>query len=177
MKLTFLRRMAWLLVLLPALGFADTPVSAVNQVDLARYVGHWYEIARLPMFWQRQCKADTTADYTREADGTIKVVNRCRLEGGSMDEARGKATVVEGSRNARLKVSFFWPFKADYWIIGLDPDYRWALVGTPNHKYLWLLSRTPTLPEDTVTLALSIARTQGYDLTQLIRTPQSVLRE
>ncbi len=98
--------------------------------------------------------------------------NRCRTESG-FDEAQGRATVVEGSNNARLKVSFFWPFRADYWIIGLDSEYRWAVVGNPNRKYLWILSRTPRLRQDLLDAALAAAAQQGYDLAQLRDTAQA----
>ncbi len=146
------------------------PVQSVASVDLNRYAGTWYEVAHLPMFFQRQCVGDTTALYTPQPDGSIAVTNRCRTSTG-FDEARGKATPVEGGGNAKLKVSFFWPFKADYWVIGLDPEYRWAVVGNPNRKYLWLLSRTPTLPADQQAKALDVARAQGFDLSALELTP------
>jgi apolipoprotein D and lipocalin family protein len=159
------------LALLPLPGFADAPVSAVPAVDLARYVGKWYEIAAFPMFFQRNCVGDTTAEYGLAPDGELSVTNRCRTEGG-FDEAKGSATAVEGSSNARLKVSFFWPFRSDYWVIGLDPDYRWAVVGNPNRRFLWLLSRTPQLPQDLLDAALKAAADQGYDLKQLRYTTQ-----
>jgi apolipoprotein D and lipocalin family protein len=159
------------LALLPLPGFADAPVSAVPAVDLARYVGKWYEIAAFPMFFQRNCVGDTTAEYGLAPDGELSVTNRCRTEGG-FDEAKGSGTAVEGSSNARLKVSFFWPFRSDYWVIGLDPDYRWAVVGNPNRRFLWLLSRTPQLPQDLLDAALKAAADQGYDLKQLRYTTQ-----
>jgi len=99
-------------------------------------------------------------------DGAISVHNRCRTDSG-FDDATGKATVVEGFGNSRLKVSFFWPFKADYWVLGLDADYRWAVVGNPNRKYLWVLSRTPQLPPALLEAALASATAQGFDLSQL----------
>lgn len=145
---------------------AETPVASVAEVDLGRYLGRWYEIASFPMYFQRNCVGDTTADYLLTPDGDVSVTNRCRT-GDGFDEAQGKATAVEGSRNALLKVSFFWPFRSDYWIIGLDTDYRWAVVGNPNRKYLWVLSRTPKLPQDMLEAALKAASAQGYDLTQL----------
>jgi apolipoprotein D and lipocalin family protein len=149
-----------------ASALAQTPVSSVAAVDLARYAGTWYEIAAFPMFFQRQCVGDTTAHYALAPDAKVLVTNRCRTESG-FDEATGSATVVEGSNNSRLKVSFFWPFKADYWVIGLDADYRWAVVGNPNRKYLWLLSRTPQLAQPLLEAALAAASQQGYDLGQL----------
>jgi len=147
-------------------------VASVATVDLARYAGKWYEIGSFPMFFQRNCLGDTTAEYVSRADGAISVTNRCRTESG-FDEATGKATVVDGTGNAQLKVSFFWPFRADYWIVGLDPDYRWAVVGNPNRKYLWILSRTPALPSDQLVAAKQAAVAQGYDLGQLRMTAQA----
>ena len=150
-----------------ALAHAEPlPVQSVPNVDLGRYIGKWYEIAAFPMFFQRQCTGDTTAEYALRPDGDIAVVNRCRTEGG-FDEAVGKAWPVPGTGNAQLKVSFFWPFRSDYWVIGLDGDYRWAVVGNPNRKYLWVLSRTPQLPKDQLDLALQAAASQGFDLGQL----------
>jgi apolipoprotein D and lipocalin family protein len=145
---------------------AETPAASVAEVDLARYLGKWYEIASFPMFFQRHCVGDTTAEYALAPEGDVTVTNRCRTVDG-FDEARGTATVVEGSKNARLKVSFFWPFRADYWVFGLDADYRWAVVGNPNRKYLWVLSRTPQLPKNLLDAALKSAIAQGFDPTQL----------
>jgi len=157
---------AFLALLLPAVGLAraDTPpVRSVSQVDLKRYTGTWYEIARFPMFFQRRCLGDTSARYAPLADGCLSVHNRCRTEDG-FDEATGKACTVPGTGNAQLKVSFFWPFRSDYWIIGLDPEYRWAVVGNPNRQYLWILSRTPRLSQESLDQARRIAAEQGYDL-------------
>ncbi|MBC7918506.1 MAG: lipocalin family protein [Rhodoferax sp.] len=155
------------------LAMAQQPVSSVPSVDLTRYSGKWFEIASFPMFFQRNCMADTTAEYAPAPEGAISVRNRCRTDSG-FDEAVGKATVVEGFNNSRLKVSFFWPFKADYWVVGLDPEYRWAVVGNPNRKYLWVLSRSPQLPAPLLEAALASATAQGFDLTQLRYTPQGV---
>jgi len=154
----------------PALAEAP-PVRTVAAVDLARYAGKWYEIAAFPMFFQRQCVGDTTAEYALRPDGDVSVVNRCRTEDG-FDEATARAWPVEGSGNARLKVQFFWPFRADYWVIGLDPEYRWAVVGNPGRKYLWILSRTPQLPAALLEGALASVREQGYDLAPLRYTKQ-----
>lgn len=164
-------------VLLASLAFFGAhaeapPVSSVPGVDLARYLGKWYEIAAFPMFFQRQCIGDTTAEYGARPDGDISVVNRCRTESG-FDQATGKAWVVEGGGNARLKVSFFWPFRSDYWVIGLDADYRWAVVGNPNRKYLWILSRTPGISPADLERALASARAQGFDLGLLKYTQHS----
>jgi apolipoprotein D and lipocalin family protein len=162
---------SFLLTCLPALA-QQAPVLSVPAVDLVRYSGKWFEIASFPMFFQRNCLADATAEYAPAPEGAISVHNRCRTESG-FDDATGKATVVEGFANSRLKVSFFWPFKADYWVLGLDPEYRWAVVGNPNRKYLWVLSRTPQLAPALLEAALASARAQGFDLAQLRYTVQA----
>ena len=151
---------------------SQAPVASVASVDLSRYIGKWYEIGSFPLFFQRNCVGDTTAQYALEADARVSVTNRCRTASG-FDEAVGHASVVAGSANARLKVSFFWPFTADYWVIGLDPDYRWAVVGNPNRKYLWVLSRTAELPKPLLDAALASATAQGFDLSQLRYTSQA----
>jgi apolipoprotein D and lipocalin family protein len=158
-----------------ALAQADAPVRSVAKVDLGRYVGQWFEVASFPMFFQRQCVGDTTAQYALRPDGDISVVNRCRTEDG-FAEASGKAWTVEGTGNAQLKVSFFWPFRSDYWVIGLDEDYQWAVVGNPNRKYLWVLSRTPHPGRESLDKALLAARNQGFDLSQLRYTAHGQAR-
>lgn len=156
-----------------ALAAADTPpapVQSVAQVDLARYVGTWHEIARFPMYFQNQCVGDVTANYSTMDNGKIKVINRCRTKDGEFDQAEGSASVVENTGNAQLKVSFFWPFRADYWVIGLAPDYRWAVVGNPNRKYLWILSRSKIMTPSDLAAAKASAAAQGFDLTKLIES-------
>lgn len=142
-------------------GLVNAPVASVAAVDLARYAGKWFEIASFPMFFQRQCVGDTSASYALGADGRVEVSNRCRTENG-FDEAKGVATVVEGWGNSRLKVSFFWPFKSDYWVMGLDNDYRWAVVGNPNRKYLWVLSRTPQLLQTLAGCGAGLSHGAGF---------------
>ena len=145
-------------------------VEVVARVDLSRYMGTWYEIARLPLKVQEGCQG-TTATYTRGKGDELLVLNRCK-RGDKLVEAQGKAWVVDAQTQAKLKVQFFWPFRGDYWILGLDEDYRWALVGSPDRRYMWVLSRTPTLSEPTLTSILSLARRRGFDLERLIYTPQ-----
>jgi len=165
----------FLLALLPTQAFAQAPVASVPAVDLARYGGKWFEIASFPMFFQRNCVADTTAEYAPAKNGALSVLNRCRTESG-FDEASGTASVVDGFGNSRFKVSFFWPFEADYWIIGLDPEYRWAVVGDPDRRTLWVLSRTPQLAAAETATALASAGDQGFDLTRLRFTSQAPAR-
>jgi apolipoprotein D and lipocalin family protein len=167
------------IALLSAVFFYNTPllaetppVRSVGELDLARYAGKWYEIAAFPMFFQRNCIGETTAEYAAKEDGELSVTNRCRTENG-FDQAVGRAWVPVTNQTAELKVSFFWPFSSDYWVIGLDKAYRWAVVGNPNRKYLWILSRTPKLSKGEIDLALQAAHNEGYDLSPLKYTPQN----
>ena len=153
-------------------------VTPVEQVDLARYLGRWYEIARLPMRHEPANASDITATYSLNEDGSVRVQNRMR-HNGEAEESIGRATTVDTS-NSRLEVSFLpeglrWiPFtKGDYWILKLDPAYSVALVGSPDHKYLWLLARHPHLDEATSNQYLAHAQAQGFDLSGLIHTPHT----
>ncbi len=148
------------------------PVKAVDRVDISRYLGRWYEIASYPMYFQRKCIGDTTANYSLRPDGELTVLNRCRTVDG-FEQASGHAWPVDNGANARLKVSFFWPFRADYWVIGLDDNYRWAVVGNPNREYLWVLSRTPVLAPQDLARALDAVKAQGYEPARLRYTRQS----
>jgi lipocalin/uncharacterized protein YbjT (DUF2867 family)/ligand-binding SRPBCC domain-containing protein len=151
------------------------PPRTVAFVDLDRYAGDWFEIARLPNRFQRQCVGDVRATYARRADGRLDVVNQCRTDDGRI-QARGMARVVDERSFARLKVRFapawltFLPFVwGDYWIIGLADDYSWAVVGSPDRKYLWILARTPRLDDERAAAARGIARANGFDVERLIQ--------
>ncbi|MBJ8440129.1 lipocalin family protein [Acinetobacter junii] len=155
--------------------FANTP-KAVDKIDINQYVGKWYEIAHLPMYFQRQCVSDTSAKYAIKADNTISVLNSCRTAAGEMKSSEGVA-YPQNQGKSQLKVSFLpkglrWlPFtKGDYWVLRVDPDYKVALVGGPSTKYLWILSKTPTIDEATYQSYLQTAKQQGYDLSNLIKT-------
>jgi apolipoprotein D and lipocalin family protein len=149
------------------------PLKTVDRVELDRYAGTWFEIASFPQSFQRGCTA-TTATYTARSDGDLDVLNRCRKGGldGEETSARGRARVVDRVTNARLEVSFFRPFWGDYWIIDLGADYQFAVVGHPNRDYLWILSRTPELPEPTYQEVLARLQAQGYETARLVRTLQ-----
>jgi apolipoprotein D and lipocalin family protein len=145
------------------------PPATVPRVDLARYTGDWHEIASFPAWFQRGCTG-TKANYTLREDGTIRVVNTCQ-RGGRTSTIQGTARVVPDSGNSKLKVSFFWPFEGDYWILELDPDYRWAAVGSPDRRYLWILARPSHLdPEVVADLKIKLAA-KGYDVGRLRSTP------
>ena len=149
-----------------------SPLPTVQGVDLARYVGAWYEIALLPNGFQSQCVADTQARYRQDGD-VIRVTNRCRKSDGSLAEINGVAKIVERSGNAKLRVSFFRPFYGDYWVLALDPDYKWALIGEPRRKFGWVLARTPTLDEGSLKRALGRAAELGFKRENFRRAPQT----
>lgn len=147
------------------------PLATVERVDLARYAGDWYEVARLPNRFQADCAADVMARYRLRGDA-LSVLNRCRQATGEVISAEGRAKVVPNSGNARLRVSFFWPFYGDYYVLALAPDYQWALVGAPDRDYLWMLSRTPELPEATFIALVQKAQSLGFHTEALQKTAQ-----
>ena len=158
----------------------DTKPATVGSVDLDRYQGKWYEIARYPNRFQKKCVGNTTATYTIKKEGIVEVINECRKENGKTDRAKGKAKVVDKETNAKLKVRFapswlsFLPFVwGDYWIIDLENEnYSYAVIGDPSRKYLWILSRTPELDEDTYSKIVEKIKNNGFDPGKLIMTPQ-----
>lgn len=145
-------------------------VETVDHVDLARYAGKWYEIARLPARFQEGCE-NSSADYSLEGGG-VRVVNRC-FRAGVESVAEGNAKVVDAATNSKLKVSFFWPFYGDYWIVELGQDYEYSVVSDPERKYLWILSRTPAM--DSHKLAAIVARLKKaeFDTDRLIYNSKS----
>lgn len=150
------------------------PLETVPEVDLERYMGKWYEIASIPQRFTKGCHC-TTAEYKLNAGkGYVEVYNSCRKDSpqGKVADVKGKAYPVEGSGNSKLRVQFFWPFKGDYWILELDPDYRYVMVGAPDRESLWFLSRTPTLDEATYARLEQLANTKGFPVEQLQRTDQ-----
>ena len=156
---------------------SDEKVQAVAKVDLNKYLGTWHEIARKPLYFQKKCDYNVTANYSLNENGTVKVDNKCFNKDGKLQQSIGEASVQNSPENSKLKVSFLpkalrWlPVgRGDYWILKLDEDYQVALVGTPNKKYLWLLSRSPTLDPAIATEFLDHAKNQGYNLSDLIHT-------
>lgn len=152
------------------------PLEVVPFVDINRYLGTWYEIATIPARFQKNCVA-VAATYGLRDDGKISVINKCR-EGtldGKLKSIKGKAWVVDKKTNAKLKVQFFWPFSGDYWIIELDPDYQYAVVGHPQLKYLWILNRSPQMDDMLYEELIEKIAEKGYDITKIKKTlqPQS----
>lgn len=157
-----------------AITTASLPNQPVPALDLDRYAGQWHEMAHLPMFFQRKCKDRITATYTLRADGDVDVRNACRTRAGKQDVSEGVAKPVQGQPGA-LKVRFApgwlswlpWVW-GDYWVVELDPDYQWAVVGSPTRKYMWILSRTPTMSGDRFRQLVARARQRGYPVDQLV---------
>src|SRR5574338_1106 len=161
-----------LITAVPAQSNAQT-MQTVPSVDLKKYAGKWYEIASFPQRVQRNCHC-TTAEYTLSDKGYVIVVNRCRKDSvtGREVSIKGKAFVVKGSNNSKLKVQFFWPIRGKYWIIDLADDYSYAVVSHPNKKYLWILSRTPSMDPKLYQQILDKLKNVGLDTDKLHLTPQ-----
>ena len=169
MKNNFYKTLTFLL-LFSSYFFAQNKqkITTVDSVDINKYVGTWYEIAKIPNSFQDQCIKNTTATYIINNDGDIEVMNKCIDEDGEVDDAEGIARIVDKETNSKLEVSFvnilgwhiFW---GDYWILGLDKDYRYAAIGTPSRKYGWILSRTPEMNDDDLEKCLKIFEENGYN--------------
>ena len=152
-------------------------VNTVSFVDLSKYAGKWYEIAKIPNRFQKGCARGTTAEYKLRDDGNIDVINKCIEEDGSINEAEGLAKIVDEKTNSKLEVSFvsifgihlFW---GDYWVIGIDKNYEYAVIGHPERKYGWILSRTPQLSKDKLDEAFRILKNNGYNEKDFIFTVQ-----
>lgn len=156
-----------------------SPLSEVSKVDINRYLGLWYEIARIDHSFQKDCVA-STAEYSLRPDGDIKVINRCRKKNtiGEVAEIEGKAWIINKNTNAWLKVQFFWPFRGDYVIIDLDEkEYSYAVVGHPSRNYLWVLSRRPQMDDETYGELLNKISKQGYNLDRIKKYPQITLNK
>ncbi len=152
---------------------SNAPLETVPSVDLDRYQGRWYEIARFPQRYEKGCHC-VYAEYTKHPDGYVEVYNFCRKGGptGKAEAATGKAFPVAGSHNSKLKVQFFWPFRGDYWVLDLDPDYQHVLVGSPDRKSLWVLARTPQLDNAQYNRLVQIAQQKGFLVEKLQVTDQ-----
>ncbi|CAN1564677.1 Blc Bacterial lipocalin [Flavobacteriaceae bacterium] len=150
-------------------------LQTVPYVDLKKYTGKWYEIAAFPQWFQKGCYC-STAEYTLTDKGFVIVENNCNKNSinGKQSNIKGKAFVEENSGNAKLKVQFFWPFKAKYWIIDLADDYSYAVIGHPNRKYLWILSRTPTMDDAIYQQIISRIKEKGFDISKIKITKQQL---
>jgi len=155
-------------------------VKAVETLDLDRYMGSWHEIAAIPQFFQRKCVRDTRATYAAAESSLIRVDNVCTREDGGRDRVEGRARRVDTSSQSKLQVSFievfgeyrFW-ISGDYWVVALDPSYRWAVVGHPYRRYGWVLAREPRLSPATLAEIIGRIKLQGYDACEFVVTPQT----
>ena len=153
-----------------AVGNTAVPQPA-KPVELSRYLGHWYELARYEQGFQKDCDG-VTADYALREDGKVEVINTCRKPDGSIKRATGKAKVVDTATGAKLKVSFFGPFYGDYWVLDHADDYSWSIVGEGSGRYLWLLSRDANPGPVKLEALVERAKAMGYDTTMLRITRQ-----
>ena len=157
----------------------SAPVEPIAALDVPRYMGTWYEIARYPNWFQKKCVGDSRADYSLLERGEVRVVNRCREADGSVSEAVGVARQIGGADSPRLEVRFapawlsFLPIVwGNYWVLDLDPDYRLVAVGEPSREYLWILSRTPTVEARAYAELLERLAARGFDVDRLVRGEQ-----
>lgn len=155
-------------------------VKPVESFDVAKYLGTWHEIASIPQFFQRKCVRDTNATYSAGEEGLILVDNVCTRNNGARERASGRARASDSGVAAKLEVTFlellgeyrFW-IAADYWIIALDPNYRWAVVGHPSHRFGWVLARDALLPPVAMAEIIGRIKSQGYDACEFFITPQT----
>jgi len=143
-------------------------LEVVPYVDLNKYLGKWYEIAHLPFKFEDGC-SNITATYALNKNGGISVLNECS-KNGQTKQAKGKAKIVDINSGAKLKVTFFWPFYGDYWIIKLDENYNYSVVGTPSRKFLWILSRTKQIDNELNFQLREFAKSKGFKVDNLIET-------
>jgi apolipoprotein D and lipocalin family protein len=165
----------------PAPAQPPGPLVTIATLDVPRYMGTWYEIAKYPNWFQKKCLSDTRAEYKPLPAGTVQVSNRCRKESGEMEEAVGEARQFGPATSPKLQVRFApaWlsllPFVwGDYWVVDLDADYQLAAVSEPKRQYLWVLSRTPTVSAEVYQALLARLKAQGFDLDRLERTRQGI---
>ena len=159
---------------------AHAEVRAVESLDLPKYLGVWHEIASIPQFFQRKCVRDTKATYSTVDASQIRVENVCTREDGGRERIEGRARIADANTPSKLEVTFvdlfgeyrYW-IAADYWVVALDPNYRWAVVGHPSLRYGWVLSREPQVPAATVAEIIGRIKSQGYDACDFVITPQT----
>ncbi|MBM3298780.1 MAG: lipocalin family protein [Deltaproteobacteria bacterium] len=151
-------------------------LETVKYVDVGRYMGTWYEIAKFPQRFEKGL-VGVTANYTLLPNGKVRVLNSSHVGDfdGELRTSEGTARVVDTSTNAKLKVTFFWPFSGDYWILELGKDYEYAVVGEESRKYLWILSRTPQMDESVYSGILKRLQDKGFDISRLEKNPQRPL--
>ena len=158
---------------------ASQPLQTISSLDVPRYMGTWFEIAKYPNRFQKQCVANTSAEYSLQKDGTVKVLNRCQLTSGEMDEAEGQARQIGGLKSPKLEVRFAPAWLSwlpmvwgDYWVIDLDKEYQLVAVSEPSREYLWVLARTQQVDKGKYDALLQRLKSKGFDLNKLELSPQ-----
>uniref|UniRef100_UPI00404834FE lipocalin family protein n=1 Tax=Aliarcobacter sp. TaxID=2321116 RepID=UPI00404834FE len=163
--------LAFTVLLFTACSSKNPPLQTVEKIDLNKYLGTWYEIARYEHFFEKDCK-NVSANYSMMDEETIKVINRCtKIQTNEKKEAMGRAYAIDES-NSKLKVSFFRPFYGDYWILILDENYEYVVVGTPSREYLWILARQNTISDEVKNSILQKLPNLGFDTSKFIWTIQ-----
>ncbi len=159
--------------------FAAAPLPTVSAIEVPRYLGSWYEIAKFPNWFQKKCVSNTRAQYSVRSEGSLQVINRCKLASGEIDEAIGAARQIGNANSPKLQVRFAPQWLSmipavwgDYWVIDLDDNYQWAAVSEPGREYLWILSRTPRMDPQTYANLLVRLTGLGLDVQKLELTPQ-----
>lgn len=155
-------------------------VTTVEYVDLTRYVGQWYEIASMPQWFQKQCVGDVTANYKTLPNGRVQVINSCLTNKGTVTSTTGEAKITDSKSNSKLRVTFakifrkyIYTFGGDYWIIDLEPNYNYAVIGHPTLEYGWILARQPSLPDQDLLAIEANLKKQGYDTCKFLTTVQN----
>jgi apolipoprotein D and lipocalin family protein len=168
-----MKKIITLLSFIGIISCQSQPLETVKTLDVNQYAGTWYEIARLPNRFEKDLEY-VTATYELMENGKIKVINRGMSisEPGKKSEITGKAWVPDSAFPGKLKVQFFWPFSGRYWVISLDPDYRYALVGDPSRKFLWILSKDKQLNQETYLKLVQTARDNGFETDKLVLIKQ-----
>ena len=170
---------ALVLIACTGLAFPAQPLPTVPALDLPRYLGSWFEIAKFPNWFQRKCVANTRAEYSLRSDGSLQVTNRCKMTSGKVDEAIGTARQIGSASSPKLQVRFAPDWLSlipavwgDYWVIVLDENYQWVAVSEPGRDYLWVLSRTPRMEPQTYADLMLRLSGLGLDVQKLELTAQ-----
>lgn len=158
----------------PAATAEVAPLATIASLDIPRYMGRWHEIAKFPNWFQKKCVGDTSAEYSLKPEGGVQVINRCRMENGEWNEAKGLARQIGGPASPKLEVrfapawlSFIPAVWGDYWVIDLDPEYQLVAISEPRREYLWILAREPRLNGETYEKLLNRLRQLGFDTDKL----------
>lgn len=156
---------------------APAPMHTVTGFDLQRYLGEWHQVAAIPAWFQSDCATNTRANYALGDDGLMEVLNSCETADGSINQAEARARFLAYDSHGKLEVTFVevlgawvWPAAGDYWIIGLDTDYQWSVVGEPSREFAWVLARSQTLDTQTLRNIRQILEREAYDSCALLLT-------